>query len=177
LVVGMKGRADILPSEHGFVLHANVARPNARGRVYLKSPDSREKIGLEHGFLKDDEDLQTLVRGLKAARRILSQPAFRPYLGEERMPGADCRSDQDLAQAVRANLATVYHPVGTCRMGAHGDRHAVLDSRLRVMGVAGLRVADASVMPSLIGGNTSAPAMMIGERAAEFILQDLKAAG
>jgi choline dehydrogenase len=171
-VVGMKGRADILPSEHGFILHANVARPNARGRVRLTSPDSRAKIGIEHGFLKEDDDLQTLIRGLKASRRILSQPAFAPFLGEELVPGAKYQSDAELEHAVRDHVATVYHPVGTCRMGAKGDAQAVLDSRLRVQGLRGLRVADASVMPSLIGGNTSAPAMMIGERAAEFILND-----
>ncbi len=176
LVVGMKGRADILPAEHGFILHANVSRPNSRGRVYLKSANSRDKIGLEHGFLKHDDDLQTLVRGLKASRNILSQPAFAPYLGEELTPGAQYQTDAELEQAVRAFVMTVYHPVGTCRMGADGDRQAVLDSRLKVRGLQGLRVADASVMPSLIGGNTSAPAMMIGERAADFILADRKSA-
>lgn len=172
LLVGMKGRADVLPKEHGFVLHANVARPKSRGRVSLRSADSRHKPLLEHGFLREDEDLQTLVRGLKTSRKILSQPAFAHVLGDEIAPGSRYQSDDELAQAVRENVATVYHPVGTCRMGAEEDRQAVLDSRLRVRGVRGLRVADASVMPSIIGGNTSAPAMMIGERAAEFILEE-----
>ncbi|MEC7764306.1 MAG: GMC family oxidoreductase N-terminal domain-containing protein [Pseudomonadota bacterium] len=172
LVVGMKGRADVLPKEHGFVLHANVARPKSRGTVTLRSDDSRDKPVLEHGFLKDDEDLQTLVRGLKVSRKIVSQPAFAHVMGEEIAPGAAFQSDSELEQAVRDNLATVYHPVGTCRMGAEDDPNAVLDSRLRVRGIRGLRVADASVMPAIIGGNTSAPAMMIGERAAEFILEE-----
>ncbi|WP_238366860.1 GMC family oxidoreductase [Mesobacterium pallidum] len=172
LVVGMKGRADILPKEHGFVLHANVARPKSRGSVSLRSADSRAKPVLEHGFLKDDEDLQTLVRGLKVSRSIVSQPAFAHVMGEEITPGARYQSDAELEQAVRDHVATVYHPVGTCRMGVDSDPWAVLDDRLRVRGIRGLRVADASVMPSIVGGNTSAPAMMIGERAAEFILQE-----
>ncbi|MGH1369569.1 MAG: GMC family oxidoreductase [Maritimibacter sp.] len=172
LVVGMKGRADILPKEHGFVLHSNVARPKSRGSVTLRSKDSRDKPVLRHGFLRDDDDLQTLVRGLKTARRILAQPAFAPVLGEEISPGAAVQSDDEMAAAVRETMATVYHPVGTCRMGAAHDPQAVLDSQLRLRGVRGLRVADASVMPKIIGGNTSAPAMMIGERAADFILNE-----
>lgn len=174
LVVGMKGRADVLPKEHGFVLHNNVARPKSRGRVYLKSNKPGDKPGLEHGFLRDEEDVQTLVRSLRESRRILAQPAFSGYLGEELSPGAQHESDEALEAAVRDHAATVYHPVGTCRMGTDNDPMAVTDERLRVRGIKGLRIADCSIMPNIIGGNTSAPAMMIGERAATFILEDQK---
>jgi choline dehydrogenase-like flavoprotein len=101
-------------------------------------------------------------------------PAFRPFAGAELSPGAAVASDAELEAFVRATATTTYHPVGTCRMGPASDPSAVVDPRLRVHGVAGLRVADASIMPDIIGGNTSAPAMMIGERAADFLLRDAR---
>jgi choline dehydrogenase len=97
--------------------------------------------------------------------------AFAPYSGAELSPGPDVVSDDDLETFIRANVATTYHPAGTCKMGPQKDPMAVVDSRLRVHGITGLRVADASIMPNIIGGNTSAPSMMIGERASEFIAQ------
>ena len=172
LVVGMKTSADLIPSEHGFVLHVNVCQAKSRGRVYLKSASHKDKPGIEHGFLKNDEDVQTLVRGLKIGREIIAQPALAEIAGEELIPGKQCQSDEELSEAVRQNLATVYHPVGTCRMGTADDPNTVVDSRLKVLGIDGLRVADASVIPEIMAGNTSAPSMMIGERASEFIIED-----
>jgi choline dehydrogenase len=117
-------------------------------------------------------DLQRLIYGLKEARRIIAMPALAHYSGKELSPGPAIRTDADLEAFIRANVATTYHPVGTCKMGLARDAMAVVDSRLRVHGLTGLRVADASIMPNIIGGNTSAPSMMIGERAADFILED-----
>jgi choline dehydrogenase-like flavoprotein len=123
-------------------------------------------------FLEDRADVDALIAGLKSARHILSMPAMARYSGAELSPGPGVKSDAELEAFIRANLATTYHPVGTCKMGPRQDPMAVVDSRLRVHGISGLRVADASIMPNIIGGNTSAPSMMIGERAAEFIVQD-----
>jgi choline dehydrogenase-like flavoprotein len=123
-------------------------------------------------FLRDRADVEALISGLKQARHIISQPALTRYSGAELSPGPAVKSDADLETFIRANVATTYHPVGTCKMGPQRDPMAVVDSRLRVHGITGLRVADASIMPNIIGGNTSAPAMMIGERAAAFITQD-----
>ncbi|WP_417209561.1 GMC family oxidoreductase [Antarctobacter sp.] len=174
-VVGMKGRADVIPSQHGFVLHANVCRPQSRGRIYLKSPDFRAAPGLEHGFFRDGRDVDVLAEGLRRSRMILSQPAFARFLGKELVPGPEYSGAEGLRDAVRDFANTVYHPVGTCKMGTTDDPGAVVDNRLRLRGIAGLRVADASVIPSNLAGNTSAPAIMIGERAATFIQEDRRA--
>ena len=122
-------------------------------------------------FLEDRADVDTLIRGLREARRILSMPALARYAGDEVLPGATVESDDQIEAYIRANVGTTYHPVGTCKMGPAGDEMAVVDGELLVHGIDGLRVADASIMPSIIGGNTAAPAMMmmIGERAAAFI--------
>jgi choline dehydrogenase-like flavoprotein len=127
-------------------------------------------------FLEDRVDVETLVAGLREGRRILAMPALRPFAGVELSPGNAVASDAELEAFVRATATTTYHPVGTCRMGPASDATAVVDPQLRVHGIAGLRVADASIMPDIIGGNTSAPAMMIGERAAAFILDSHVAA-
>jgi len=108
---------------------------------------------------------------LREARRILGMPALARYGGAELSPGAALDSDAELEAFVRSHVATTYHPVGTCKMGPASDTLAVVDAQLRVHGLQGLRVADASVMPNIIGGNTSAPSMMIGERAADFMLR------
>ncbi len=168
LVVGLKQSARVVPKRHGFVLLVNICRPLGRGHLALRSADPRDPPLLRHGFLDHDADIATLVRGLREARRIVAQPAMSRFVGAEIAPGAELASDEELAAAVRETVATVYHPVGTCRMGPSKDGLAVVDARLRVHGIEGLRVADASIMPSIVGGNTSAPAMMIGERAAAF---------
>jgi len=115
------------------------------------------------------DDIRTLIKGVRQVRRIFASPAFDAYRGNEVSPGPDAVSDEALERYIRAHAETIYHPVGTCRMGA--DDMAVVDDQLRVHGVRGLRVVDASIMPTLIGGNTNAPAIMIGEKAAEMILQ------
>jgi choline dehydrogenase-like flavoprotein len=172
LMVGLKDNPRTLPRRHGFVLHVAVLRPATRGRLELASADPAMRPLMHPNFLQDGGDLRTLIYGLKEARRIISMPALARYCGNELSPGPTVNTDADLEAFIRANVATTYHPVGTCKMGPTRDPMAVVDSRLRVHGLTGLRVADASIMPNIIGGNTSAPSMMIGERAADFILED-----
>jgi len=173
-MVGLKDNPRTLPRRHGFVLHVAVLRPVTRGRLELASADPGTRPVMNPRFLEDRTDVDALIAGLKAARRILAMPAMARYSGSELSPGPGVKSDAELESFIRANVATTYHPVGSCKMGPRHDPMAVVDSRLRVHGIVGLRVADASIMPNIIGGNTSAPSMMIGERAAEFIAQDCK---
>lgn len=154
---------------HGITINPCILRPASRGRVRLRSANANDPVRLETGCLSSAEDVNTLVRGVKAARRILRSPSMLAIGMTEMAPssGADM-SDSALEAHVRGFAKTVYHPSGTCRMGR--DDQAVVDERLAVHTVAGLRVADASIMPSLISGNTNAPSIMIGERCADFIL-------
>ena len=168
-MVGLKTSARTLPRQHGFMLHVAVLRPATRGTLELASADPAARPVMRPQFLEDRADVETLIRGLREARRILSMPALARYAGDEVLPGATVESDDQIEAYIRANVGTTYHPVGTCKMGPAGDEMAVADGELLVHGIDGLRVADASIMPSIIGGNTAAPAMMIGERAAAFI--------
>ncbi|WP_080966718.1 GMC oxidoreductase [Variovorax paradoxus] len=170
LLAGLKETARAIPREHGIMLLVTLLRPRSRGSVTLASSTPADRPLIHPAFLEHREDVQTLVAGVRETRRILSMAPIADHLGIERMPGRELRSDEELAQAIRRTLFTVHHPVGTCKMGPSSDAEAVVDARLRVHGVNRLRVADASVMPTIIAGNTSAPAMMIGERAASFIL-------
>ncbi len=151
---------------HGYSLHVCVLRPASRGQVRLASADPRVAPLIDPAYLSDPHDLEVLVRGFKLARSILAAPAFDPYRGRE-LFSADAESDADIRALIRARAETIYHPVGTCRMGR--DQAAVVDASLKVHGVEGLRVVDASVMPTLIGGNTNAPTMMIAEKASDLI--------
>ena len=169
---GLKVSARSIPREHGVMAFVTLLRPNSRGTVTLASPDPKARPVLRPNFLEHPDDLRTLLAGMRETRRILSQSPIKPYLGDEIVPGADQQTDEQLEAVIRATLATLHHPVGTCKMGPRADPTAVVDHRLRVHGLTGLRVADASVMPTIVGGNTSAPAMMIGERVSGFILED-----
>ena len=155
---------------HGMSLHVCQLRPASRGEVTLRSADPLASPRIDPRFLSAPEDLPTLVKGVRIARRIMAGAALAPVRdGEIKAPRDD--SDEALAEAIRARADTIYHPVGTCRMGT--DSASVVDAELRVRGVTGLRVADASIMPRLIGGNTSAACMMIGERAADLLRRTL----
>lgn len=169
-MVGMKDNPRTLPRRHGYFLHMAVLRPATRGRIELASRDPAAKPVLHPEFLEDRRDVQTLMQAMREARRIVAQPSLARLSGDELLPGPAIDDDAALETFIRERVATTYHPVGTCKMGPASDPMAVVDPQLRVHGVEGLRVADASIMPNLIGGNTSAPAMMIGERAAHFIL-------
>jgi choline dehydrogenase len=118
-------------------------------------------------YLASDYDLKVLIEGLRHGREILAAPAFKPWLGEERLPGAARQSDAELEAFIRATAETEYHPVGTCKMGS--DAMAVVDDQLRVRGIERLRVIDASIMPILVSGNTNAPTIMIAEKGAEMV--------
>ena len=150
----------------GYSCHACVLRPKSRGTVKLASADPLAAPAIDPNFLSDDDDLARLAKGAQIVRRIFSAPALAA-LGGKRLYLAPDAGDDALIADIRSRADTIYHPVGTCRMGS--DDRAVLDPQLRVRGVEGLRVADASVMPTLIGGNTNAPSIMIGEKAADLI--------
>lgn len=155
---------------HGFMVHACQLRPYSRGRIRLWSADPQAAPRIEANYLSDARDLPVMLEAIKICRQILTQPAFDAYRGDELMPGAKVQSDEELTAFVRRAAETIYHPVGTCRMGAQSDAMAVVDAQCRVHGIQGLRVIDASVMPNLIGGNTNAPVIMIAERMAADIL-------
>ncbi len=155
---------------NGMTLHVCLLRPESRGSVRLKSADPMADAAIDANYLAEPKDLQGLVRGTRIAREIFAQAALAPYRGSELEPGAGKQSDADLADWVRVRCETIYHPVGSCRMGPATDTAAVVDTALRVRGVDGLRVVDASIMPTLVGGNTNAPTIMIAERAADLML-------
>lgn len=156
-------------SEHGITINPCVLRPTSRGKVSLRSTTPSDPVVLAANNLTTPEDVATLVRGIKACRRILRSDSLRALGFSEMSPGgADELSDEALARHGRAVAKTVYHPSGTCKMGS--DAMAVVDSQLRVIGLRRLRVADASIMPTLVSGNTNAPTVMIAERCADFIL-------
>jgi choline dehydrogenase len=142
-------------------------RPDGRGTVRLKSPDPLAAPEIRFNFLKSSYDFQALIEGMRVCRRIAEQPALQPFVVEEILPGPHVISDDDLKTDIRARGVSNLHPVGTCRMGREVD--AVVDPQLRVYGVEGLRVADASIMPSIIAGNTNAPSIMIGEKCADMV--------
>jgi choline dehydrogenase len=157
----------------GFSLSPVHLKPEGRGSVRLKSPDPLAAPEIRFNFLATAYDIEAMLSGIRIARRIAEQPALRPYVVEEVLPGPGVTSDADLTQDLRQRGVANLHPVGTCRMGT--DQNAVLDARLRVRGVGGLRVMDASIMPRVVAGNTNAPSIMIGEKGAAMVLQDAAA--
>ena len=154
---------------HGFTVHACVLRPASRGHVTLRSASALDPPRIFAGYLSAGDDLAHLLEGVRISREIVAAGPFAPYRGEEIFPGPAAVSDEQLRQVVRQKAESIYHPVGTCRMGI--DEQAVVDANLCVRGVAGLRVVDASIMPRIIGGNTNAPTVMIAEKAADLIRQ------
>lgn len=151
---------------HGYSLHVCQLRPRSRGRIALASCDPRVPPSIDPKYLGHIDDMQTMLAGFRLARRIVEAPAFAPYRTRELFT-SEVHSDEEVCDAIRARAETIYHPVGTCRMG--NDQAAVVDPELKVIGMQGLRVVDASIMPSLIGGNTNAPTIMIAEKAADMI--------
>ena len=162
------GRKTVLG--HGYSCHVCLLRPKSRGTLRLASADPQVMPLIDPAFLKDPDDVARLVRGFKRMRELMQQPALARHGGRESRASALAQSDAQIEQFVRFHADTIYHPVGTCRMGP--DAGAVVDARLRVHGVAGLRVVDASVMPSVVGGNTNAPVIMMAEKAVDMIRED-----
>jgi choline dehydrogenase-like flavoprotein len=157
-----------IPLGHGYAIAVVCLYPKAVGAVTLAGPDplALPVIDLELG--SEPDDLRTLVRGLKLARRVFAHARFAKYTAHERMPGAAVVSDADLTEYVKQNLVTVHHPASTCRMGPAGDN--VVDHELKVHGLEGLRVADASIFPRLVGANTNASVVAIAEKASDMLL-------
>ena len=158
---------EIIP-RHGFMSYFNLSRPESRGSITIRSADPLQHPAIEPNYLSAENDIRVLRAGIRISRDIVAQQAFDPYRGAELMPGPEVQTDAELDAFIRQNSETLYHPVGTCRMGQ--DPGAVVDEQLRVHGVQGLRVVDASVMPRLVSGNTNAPTIMIAEKASDMIL-------
>lgn len=159
----------------GVTLSACLLRPESRGSVRIASNDPMAAPQIHAGYLGAESDRRLAVAAVRRMREIAAAPPLARFIESEHEPGADVRDDAALLDWVRRRAASIFHPVGTCAMGPAGDPRAVVDARLRVHGIAGLRIADASVMPRIVSGNTNAPAIMIGERAARFIGEDLSA--
>jgi choline dehydrogenase len=164
---------DKLEPEPGASIAVCVAQPESRGTILAKSADPAVYPAIRPNYFGAQRDLDAMVAGIKMARKIFSSPHWTPHSVAELRPGPNRNTDDELADYARTGGASVFHPVGTCRMGA--DETSVVDPRLRVRGVDGLRVIDASVMPMVTTGNTNAPAIMIGEKGAAMILEDARA--
>ena len=143
--------------------------PTSRGHIRITSPDAQDAPSILANYLGTEEDRRVAADSLRLTRRIAAQPALAKYRPQEVKPGVQYQSDEDLARLAGDIGTTIFHPVGTCKMGRDDDPHAVVDARLRLRGVAGLRVADASVMPTITSGNTNSPTLMIAERAAQWL--------
>ncbi|MEM7053785.1 MAG: choline dehydrogenase [Pseudomonadota bacterium] len=156
-----------LPGD-GYSIHACNLRPHSRGHLALRSADPKQPIAIHANYLSEPEDVEMMLECVQHTREILSQPAFKPFRGHEISPGGEVQGRAGLLDFIRDKAESIYHPVGTCRMGT--DDEAVVDTELRVRGLEGLRVIDASIMPTLIGGNTNAPTIMIAEKVAAKML-------
>jgi len=159
---------------HGYSCHVCLLQPRSRGSLTLASNDPTAAPLIDPAFLADADDVARLVRGFKLMRGVLQQPALAGHAGRELPNSAAAKTDAEIEQFVRNHADTIYHPVGSCRMGPGPDD--VVDAQLRVHGVQGLRVVDASIMPSIVSGNTNAPTIMIAEKAVDMIRQPVRAA-
>ena len=165
----MQDHGKVQVKKDGFTFHVCQLRPESRGRIALKSADPLADPAIFANYLSTEEDRRAIREGVRMMREVARQEAFDPYRGAEFTPGARVDTNAEIDAWVRRTAETIYHPVGTCRMGAAGDPMAVVDAELKVQGLAGLRVVDASVMPTLVGGNTNAPTIMIAEKACDLI--------
>jgi choline dehydrogenase len=161
------GRDLRLMRRDGYSCHMCCLRPKSRGTISLANANPATPPIIDHNFFSHPDDLKTMIAGIRLARKILAAPAFDEYRIDEIHPGGDKQTDEEIGLAIKEKLGIVYHPVGTCKMG--NDEMAVVDSQLRVHGIKNLRVIDASIMPTLIGANTNATAIMIGEKGADII--------
>ncbi len=162
----------VISKTSGVTCYAHVMRPESKGHIHVTSADPRQQPAISFNFLSVPSDEELTVRAVRIAQSIMTAPAMAPLQVSEIGPGPDKTTDDQVLDWVRATAETTYHPVGTCKMG--NDPMAVVDERLRVRGIDGLRVADASIMPTLISGNTNAPSIMIGEKASDLVLEDAR---
>lgn len=157
----------VIEPGHGFMANFQISLPTSRGSVFLKSADPHAAPGIDPNFLDTEHDWNVLRAGLRIARDAVFQPAFASYRGAEIDPRQSATSQEEIDAYLLSQVQTVFHPVGTCRMGV--DEQAVVDPQLRVRGIAGLRVVDASIMPRIVNSNTNAATLMIAEKAAAMI--------
>jgi choline dehydrogenase len=165
-----RSKAAGIDPHSGFSIGVFKIRPASRGSIHIRSVDPLENPSIKINYLTHPDDVETYKRAVKIVRKIASQPALKPFIRRETRPGPDVISDDDMLTYIRQTGETAWHAVGTCRMS--DDPLAVVDDRLRVRGIEGLRVADISIMPSLVSPNTNAPAILIGEKASDMIIQD-----
>lgn len=158
-------KADRAPA---LTASCTLLRPHSIGSVTLRSANPKDAPHMVANYLTDERDIQPLIEGIRVVRKIFDASPFKAHFKDEMLPGRDYQTDDELARYLRANAQSMYHPVGTCRMGL--DAEAVVDQELRVKGIEGLRVVDASVMPRIPSGNTNAPTIMIAEKAADMML-------
>jgi choline dehydrogenase len=158
-----------LAKEAGITIIAQQMRPESKGSIHIKTADASKPPAIRFNFLSESIDRECLLATMRVSRRLIEAPAMAWLGPQEIAPGPKAQSDSELLDFVARSAETTYHPVGTCRMGS--DPLAVVDDQLRVHGIAGLRVADASIMPTLTSGNTNAPSIMIGEKAARMVLE------
>ena len=159
-----------IAKQSGVTCYAHPMRPESKGHIHITSSDPRRPPAINFKFLSSPMDATLTARAIRIARSVMTAPAMAPLQVTEMAPGRDRDTDEEIIDWVKGAAETTYHPVGTCKMGS--DAQAVVDARLRVYGIAGLRVADASIMPTLTSGNTNAPSIMIGEKAADMVLAD-----
>ena len=165
----MQDHGKVAVPKDGFTLHVCQLRPESRGRVGLRSANPTDDPAIFANYLATEEDRRALREGVRMMRKVAEQSALDAYRTEELFPGKDVESDEQIDAWIRKHAETIYHPVGTCKMGQASDEMAVVDGELKVFGVEGLRVIDASVMPTLVGGNTNAPTIMIAEKISDVI--------
>ena len=163
----------LLP-DPGMTCTTYVLRPESRGSIHVRSRDPAQAPAIRFNFLSDELDRRVLIDSVRWVRRVMAAKAMDDFRDAELKPGREVESDDEIVEWIRATAETAFHPVGTCKMGQ--DPMAVVDDRLRVHGVAGLRVADGSIMPTLVSGNTNAACIMIGEKASDMMLADTAAA-
>lgn len=165
----MRDHGKIPATSDGFTVHVCQLRPESRGRIALRSADPMADPAIFANYLSTEEDHRALRAGFDIVRDLATQPSLAAITTAELTPGPSVRSDEEVDAWIRRSAETIYHPVGTCRMGQAGDPMAVVDDQLKVAGIEGLRVVDASVMPTLVGGNTNAPTIMVAEKAADMV--------
>jgi len=166
------GHGLLTPARFGFVLHVCHMRPKSRGRVSLRTADPFDPPRIEPHYFDDEFELDALVKGVKIGRDILSQPAMKAFNGGEEVPGPAVKSDREIRHFILEKMETVYHTAGSCKMGV--DDEAVVDPELRVHGLESLRVIDASIMPTITGSNIHAPTVMIAEKGADMVLEEMR---
>src|SRR2546423_12660264 len=159
-----------IAKEAGITIIAHQMRPESKGSIHIKTADAGQPPAIKFNFLAESIDRECLLAAMRITRRLMEAPSLAWIEPEEFGPGPQAQSDEELLDYVTRTAETTYHPVGTCKMGS--DQLAVVDDQLRVRGISGLRVADASIMPTLTSGNTNAPSIMIGEKAARMVLEE-----